>query len=328
MLGNATYTHDLPMLIDNYKPSISPGERGFYTLLHSIVESGEKERSTRNGTLMSMERGIRDIYTWPIFTGEDTPDKDPASLARLLKVDWLPANSPKLRRAQEQAHHLCTVGAAWIEWMESEQGQAAGRAVAGLLPERRAAWVDYLREINPDAQNVMRVATNLATNELTWQVMSTTGSPVAAIAKCRDLTEGHHQGLHRIAAAMAGETAASMEAMRFLDALAELIGPKENESGDEYLAIYAGSNAGAPLVGWQDRKDDYYLLPQTARKAVEDLLGREGLGLVSNNKLYKQLDALGLLMTQQEGRYTITKRINGGVHRVLHLDRRALLAEG
>ena len=80
----AAHAHDLPFLIDNYKPNTGGGSRDFVNLIHNLIEGGEKERLTRTAEL----RDNKPIYCWPIVTGEDVPGDDPASLARVLVVPF------------------------------------------------------------------------------------------------------------------------------------------------------------------------------------------------------------------------------------------------
>ncbi|MSP11815.1 MAG: DUF927 domain-containing protein [Chloroflexi bacterium] len=47
IMALATYAHDLPLLIDNYKPSTGDGARGFINLMHNLLEGGEKDRLSR-----------------------------------------------------------------------------------------------------------------------------------------------------------------------------------------------------------------------------------------------------------------------------------------
>jgi hypothetical protein len=49
-----------------------------------------------------------------------------------------------------------------------------------------------------------------------------------------------------------------------------------------------------------------------ARKAAEDLIGWNGLGTISNNKLYAQLENLGVIASKDSsGKTTPLKSFNG-----------------
>lgn len=316
----ATHAHDLPLLIDNYKPGVPPGEAGFYALLHAMVEGGEKDRLNRNSEL----KDSKAIYTWPIFTGEDIPDKDAASLARVLKLEWTGGDSDRLGQAQALASHLAAVGVAWIEWLESPEGRLAAQEAGAKFQAYRARWAKLLKEHNKDAQNAMRVASNLASNELTFELMCHPGSPVGLQCRSEYLPEAHHRGLQAVALSMANETAASVEATRFLHALQEILHVREySGSADGYKELRTDSDV---LVGWQDSRNEFYLKMELARKAVDDLLRRDGLNQVTNNKLYAQLDALGLIASRgSDGKTTQNKWFNGEQGRVLHLVKKALL---
>lgn len=326
----ASHAHDLPLLIDNFKPNVSPGAPGFVAMLHSMVEGGEKDRLDRSGEL----RESSPIFTWPIFTGEDVPDNDTASLARLLKIDWTNGNSDKLTEAQNLSSHLCAVGNAWLDFVESASGKAIIQTAATEFEQRRAYWAKKLEESDKDSQNRFRVASNLAINELTWKIMRHADSPISKILNGFD----HKTSLEMIAATMAGSTAAATESVRFLDALGQITSVIEEEL---YTQVSFNSKVNpttskfAPtdpqydkinysnLIGWKDG-DKVYLIVDKARKAVDDLLGKDGLNGISNDRLYQQLKDQ-IADKGSDGKSTILKRHKGsGPIRVLCLKNDAI----
>jgi hypothetical protein len=161
IMALATHAGDLPLLIDNYKPSTGGGARDLINLIHNILEGGEKDRLNRAAAL----RESKPISCWPLITGEDVPDQDPASLARMLVVQmpWPPGKpNDTLAEAQRLAPHLSALGKSWLEWLESEEGQARAREAAELFPVFRAQWAAELRKIRPEIVNILRVSSNLA----------------------------------------------------------------------------------------------------------------------------------------------------------------------
>lgn len=84
LMSMATQAHDLPFLIDNYKPNTGDGARGFIGLIHNILEGSEKDRLNRASQLMD----TKPIFCWPVCTGEDVPDIDTATLARILVIQF------------------------------------------------------------------------------------------------------------------------------------------------------------------------------------------------------------------------------------------------
>ena len=155
----AAHAHDLPLLVDNYKPTTGGGGRDFINLIQNILEGGEKERLNRASEL----RDTKPIFTFPIFTGEDVPADDSASLARVLVVpfDWQHGqDNPVLAQAQAHRQHLAAVGRSWISWLESTASAPIIAQAAGLFEKTRAEWAAKLREVRPDAANPLRVASN------------------------------------------------------------------------------------------------------------------------------------------------------------------------
>lgn len=328
VMFHACHAHDLPLLIDNYKPSTGDGPRAFINLIHNIVEGGDRDRLKRSG--VELQR-TKKIYCWPLCTGEDIPDTDPASLARILSVPFLwqqsGTNEP-LSRAQQASSHLCAIGHSWLTWLESDDGHVAAAMVAEKFEDYRQKWCDRLHEFRVDMVNPRRVATNLATNELTWEVMEQ--HPL--IGKlARHYHDEHQDGLLNIVAvAMSEATAEALEARRFLSALRELLTtkqvvllPKEAPQVETETEKMESDRLRDRRIGWQD-DDILYLLPRLARKNVESLLGKDGLGSISNTSLYKQLDELDVLSRKGKKGTTVVVRVRDKSERVLCLKATAL----
>ena len=312
IMAFATRAHDLPLLIDNYKPNTGGGERDFINLIHNILEGGEKDRLTRAAEL----RETQPVHCFPLITGEDTPATDPASLARVLalKFEWQHGEAnDKLTYAQDHSDTLCAVGAAWIAWLEQDDSRPVIAAAAADLNERRSAWATYLRGQRTDMVNVLRVATSLAVNELTWHIACqhpTLGDLLSAY------TADHRRGLEAIATTMADQTTESLGALRYLDTLRELI------TTGQYLLI--ARPVGYPtdidrdrMLGWRD-SDGVYLLPKLALHAVKRLLGPGEL-TDSPQTLYAQMAGLGLLVGKDKQQTTKVIKVQNGTKRVLHL---------
>jgi Domain of unknown function (DUF3854) len=310
----ATHAHDLPLLIDNYKPSTGGGAKDLINLIHNILEGGEKDRLRRSADL----RETKPVFCWPIFTGEDIPDHDAATAARLLIVPfaWEPGTpNGNLTAAQANACHLSAVGSAWLSWLESEEGQQAATEAVKGQESTRDSWAKTLGAVRHDMVNTMRVATNLATNQLTWQVLLKHPSIGPVLAPFR---EAHASGLKAIATEMASYTAEALDATRFLAALKELLASEQAALLPTRGEIPLSSERDR-MVGWRDAEGPIYLLSETARKAVEQILGSRGLGDLSDTTLHTQLDGLGLLEAKGKGRLTIVKKIRGKCERVLCL---------
>lgn len=311
IMAFAAHAHDLPLLIDNYKPNTGNGKNDFVNLIHNILEGGDRKRSERTGAL----RDSKLIRCIPIVTGEDLPRDDAASIARILLVTFAwqrgEAND-HLTAAQEGSEHLCAVGWTWIQWLRSQEGNAAVKAAGKAFPRLRAEWAARLAEIEKDSANIARVASNLAVNQLAWQtaLQHPDIGPVLA-----PYTAEHTAGLRAIARTMAKSTVEAMEAHQFRNALREMLKSGQCKLIDRTVGM-PGEHDRDRVVGWKDN-DGIYLLPAVALAQVKRLLGPTQL-LISTQTLYGQMEQLGWLATKGGDRTTKVVSINTEKVRVLH----------
>jgi len=315
IMAFATNAHDMPLFIDNYKPNTGFGFHDLVNLIHNILEGGEKDRLSRASTI----KESRPVHCFPIITGEDVPDHDPATLARLLLIafEWQ-AGQPneKLALAQKDSEQLSAIGLSWLTWVGSPEGQRIIKDTARFLPAVRDGWALYLREIRKDMVNILRVATNIATNELTWSIALQ--HPVLG-ELLAPYTTAHGDGLRRIAVNMAKATTEALEAVRFLAGLRELLA-----TGQGVLIDRSRKEEDVPLherdrmVGWID-DEGIYLLPTVAMERIRKMLGQQAI-TVSLQVLYGQFD--GLKMIAARGRDKVTRPIRqwDKLNRVLHLN--------
>jgi hypothetical protein len=312
IMGFAAHAHDLPLFIDNFKPNTGNGKGDFVNLIHNILEGGDRKRSDRNGNL----RESKEIHCIPIATGEDVPRDDAASLARIILVPyaWQRGESnDNLTEAQRLSRHLNAVGYAWILWIAGE-GRAVIRSTAAQFPAYRSKWAETLRKIDADSANIARVASNLAVNELTWEIA--TQAPGIG-ATLQPFTAIYRRGLLDIARTMSRSTAEAMEAIQWRNAIRELLASGQYTLVDRALGQPTGGHERDRLLGWQD-SDGVYLLPAIALAAVKKLLGPLSLQ-VSPQMLYGQMEQLGWLARQDREQTTRKVSIGGNKERVLHL---------
>ena len=202
LLKYAAKAHDLPLLLDNFKPSTGDGSRGFTNLVHNLIEGTDRDRLSRSAEL----RPPAVIRCWPTFTGEDVPADDPATIARLLVIRYKwdgQGENARLARAQAAAGHLPAVGGAWLAWLETAEGQRIARAAGAQFAATRAAWLRLLKAAEQQTPNAARIASNLAINQLTWWVLRQhpTLGPVL-----EPYTAQHAAGLAEVAADMVKRT--------------------------------------------------------------------------------------------------------------------------
>lgn len=316
IMSFAAHAHDLPLFIDNYKPNTGNGKNDFINLIHNILEGGDRKRADRAGNL----RENRLIRCIPIATGEDVPRDDAASLARILLVSFAwqrgEAND-KLTAAQTHSRHLNAVGATWLDWI-ANAGRTDLRNIAATFPAYRAKWAETLRKIDADSANIARVASNLAVNELTWEIalrhpqLGTVLQPFTAI---------YRRGLHDIARVMSKSTTEAMEALQWRNALNELLG-----SGQYVLVERAAESMSTfekdRRLGWKD-SDGIYLLPSITMAAVKKLLGPNTMA-ISPAALYDQMDQLGWLAKRGQKQTTHAIAVGESRPYVLHLKTDAL----
>lgn len=321
IMAYATCAHDLPLFIDNYKPNTGFGVHDLVNLIHNILEGGEKDRLTRAATI----KDARPVHCFPIITGEDVPDHDPATLARQLLVafEWQAGQpNPKLAAAQADSEELSAIGLLWLTWVCSEEGQRAIKATARFLPAVRDNWAAMLRLLRKDMVNILRVATNLATNELTWSIAlqhPVLGELLAPYSKA------HGDGLRRIAENMARSTAEALEAVRFLAGLREILATGQATLIDLDSAIGATAHERERMVGWKDG-EGVYLLPTVALERIRKVLGPQSIP-VSLQVLYSQFEGLHMIASRGKDKVTRSMRMQGEVQRVLHLEPSALLTK-
>ena len=318
VMALAVHAYDLPLLIDNYKPSTGGGPKELINLIHNIMEGGEKERLKQSSEL----RETKPVFCWPLFTGEDVPDTDPAALARLLLARFVwpkdQANEA-LASAQDDAEHFCAVGRSWLEWIAEPLGRAAIETVTKTFRERRAKWAADLRGQQADMVNVLRVASNLASNELTWLVMEQHPS-IGPVLKGQDQQLRRRKDLERVAEDMGASTTSSLEAHKFMAIIRELLASGKAVLRDRAASNVTGFREYEPdrVIGWVDSDQTAYLLPAVARHMV-DTLTPSALGNVSSKTLHGQMADHGMLQSRGRQDYETVVQAAGKSRRTLHV---------
>lgn len=312
MMAMATHVCDLPILMDNYKPTTGGGLHDFTNVIHNILEGGEKDRLQRSSVLIE----TRPIHTWPVCTGEDVPNGDAASLARILviKSNW-EAGREYLTQAQDRSDHLCAIGSVWLDWLESDAAKTTIAEYASKFRGYRTYWAEYISVNAKNMVNVLRVATNLATNQLTWEIVCEHPvlGPIA-----QKYEQEHMEGLCKVAQDMSDYTQTAIEWQRFVMAIQEMItaGQAIIVQNKKHTVISSDRHL---VIGAKAKNGGVFIYPDIARGMVDKLLGKHVLGSVSNNTLYDQLNKAGKIGDKDPGRMTTVKRIDGKATRVLHL---------
>ena len=213
------------------------------------------------------------------------------------------------------SEELSASGLLWLTWVCSEEGQRTIKETARFLPAVRDNWAGTLRGIRKDMVNILRVATNIATNELTWSIALQ--HPVLG-EMLAPYSQAHGDGLRRIAENMARSTAEALEAVRFLSGLRELLA-----TGQATLVERGKAREDVPLherermVGWKD-SEGIYLLSTVALERVRKVFGPQSIP-VSLQVLYSQFEGLHMIAVKGKDKITRPIREWGELNRVLHL---------
>jgi len=303
----AAQCYDLPYFVDNFKLN-SGGltARDLISVIHSLMEGGEKDRLNTDATL----KDFRALRCWPIFTGEDIPDSDPASIARILSITLdFQRGQPNetLSFVQEHSASLNAIGSAWLHWLTGD-GYNVAAEVGALTAQRRAHWAAWIQSHYPNSANILRVATNIATNELAWNLLCLHPTLGAVASK---YTAKHTAGLINLAHEMGRGTSESVEAVRYISALRDLLTAGQATLAPRTNPIDTKTDPRERIIGFED--DDYiYILPSIARDMVGRLLGNDWVA-PSAQVLYAQFRSLGIM----DGDSTKQVKINGQKKRLI-----------
>lgn len=314
ILSIAAAVQDLPLLVDNYKPNTGEGSKAFTNLVHNISEGTDRVRLDARSEL----RPSRPLHCLPIYTGEDIPDNDSATLARLLVVRFPRQDggyNEHLAAARESAEHLQAVGEAWLRWLEVEANRTAA---AHLAQSQWAKTYDDWRMIvlgaQPNVANAPRIITNLAMHTLAFKIAAL--CPV--LQPIIDDYSLHLDGaLQTVAVAMASRTTEAVDGSHFLSALRELLTSGQGLLLDRRTTADPRPEDRDRMIGWQDGSG-VYLLPEIAVNAARRLLGSGSIP-VSAQALYSQLEGLGVIADKGKDRTTKFVKVKGKSIRVLHL---------
>lgn len=325
LMSYATMCGDMPGMFDNYKPNTGGGVKDFISLLHNIMEGGDRDRGSRDG-------GVRDnksVKCWPIFTGEDMPDSDASSFARVLVIPFAwgknELNKP-LGEAQALSEHLPAIGRIWLDFLGNETTGQIIEETKDRYWNTREAWIKYLSDQHEDMSITLRIATSLTLNQLAFEIA------YQCFEILSEYKDAHIEALRSVAGGMAIHTTESAEYQRFLAALRELLAakraiviprkgypipPDPSKPEDRH-----GTPDPDRFMGWYD-DEGFYLLPVVARRLVMTVLDRDGLNSISNQQLYDQLQQAGMMVSDAKQSTRLIK-IAGNSQRILHLRPHAL----
>lgn len=301
MMSYMADVSDLPLLVDNFKPGTGNGQKDAQSLIHGVLEGGERKRLNRDGT----RREGKEIHCWPIFTGEDTIE-DAASIARMLVVParWDGDANEGLTKVQGMSHMLPAIGGTWLTWLLTDEAKIIADYVAKKFPGRRAHWASYLRSSCPDMVNANRVASSLALCECGWEAAQACPEFAPVLSR---YTVVFNESLRAIGLNMGMYTAQTHEANKYLAAIRAML--TTNRAYTMHYASDYDPEDRRVFLGWHDDKT-LYLQPEATFTEVSKFM-RDGGGLngVGAATIHKQLDQLGHLAKKDKGHFAVLKRV-------------------
>lgn len=161
----AAKTGPFPFPLDNYKQYSDKDPAALQKLIHAVVEGTEKDRLNRDSSL----RAADEYQCSLIVTGEQFPGQDAATRARIIELLWSDAiHLEYLTEAQAHIEDINAFGKAWLQWLNSETGQAVMGDHAARFDEAR---LHYLKAAN-NPGNAGRLASNAAVVALVWEIFN------------------------------------------------------------------------------------------------------------------------------------------------------------
>jgi len=324
-------TKDCLIIVDDYHPSSSQAEAKqledkAQKLLRSFGDRVARGRltSTTDFRPEYVPRGLA------LITGEDQISGQ-SSNARCLGIE-INKNSVDLNllsQAQNNAPLLPQVMRGYIEWLCPKMPHIANDLSALFLENRKVFQKETAHG---------RLGEAAAWLKLGWDTMLEymLNLGVISIEKSSELSQVAEEVLLRLAETQSAHVTEETPAVRFIAALSNMLvcgeissSPDVNPAKRGYL--YHNRNT---FIGWEDSAM-YYFQPNYLYAAVESHLSRQRNSLnIKPNTLWAQLDALGMLVTEQSAGRTQRlpkKNLPGEKNvrpRMLHIPKPRLLPDG
>ncbi len=294
----------MPCLMDNYKPYKSWSQSDLSSLIHSVMEGGDKARLDKESEL----RDIQKYYTCPIITGEDFA-LDPASQARIMPMDWPRFNSDELDKATEDLRrHLPAIGRAWLTWLQSPEGLTAMDEFKEQFPKHRQEMISIM-ERRDGAVNPERLGSNMALSDLSYDML------------CKHPTIGwyfkqhrpeYEQNIKETCKQVATATRESSEADELVELLRNAIS-RDRSSGTGYYPKFKGFI----------RDEFIYIYPDELVKFAKQNL--DGAQKLSKATLARQLISHKFIIPFKDGNPTWVVSDHGKKVRLYKFEKETLL---
>jgi hypothetical protein len=162
--------------------------------------------------------------------------------------------------------------------------------------------------------NKMRIATNLATNEFTWHLLTQVPQLQPVLKK---YSSAHAKGLEEIAKNLAETTCGSTEAEQFLDALREVLQTGKLKINDKRGYTKEENGFACHFDGWWEN-GNLCISPEIVTNLLKKHTSLNDNN-VSKQTLYRQLEALGAIADRNRNEPTKNFNIGGEPCRALVL---------
>jgi hypothetical protein len=247
-----------------------------------------------------------------------------------INFDNQPSNAPDLlMQAQDNVKHLPAIGRAWIEFLESVEGQKIINQFVAKLPTVQKDVLQQLLSANPaiTTSNPQRLARNIAYNRMVFAVLCQ--HPVlGALFKRYD--QEYIESIRTIGDTMAQKAVESNPALIFISIIRDMLNSGSGvllEGTSAHSTDDINDSEARRMIGYKAPKGGAYLVPARVQSAIDYFVGKDALASVTPNSLYKRLCELGYLASVDNNGNLPSKKIRGKTMRVLHLTEQAITYE-
>lgn len=246
----------MPLMLDNFKSYKAWSDSSLMELIHALLEGADKAKMSKKDGSWGLKAGLS-FLNLLLITGEDY-NLDPASIARVMKIDWEKPDLATLDKATpDMREQLPAIGQTWLDWLETDSGIKAMNEMKAGFWDRRKEIKKMIEDLGAGGNmNLERVATNATLEQFGFELMCkhpVYGKYFMNFAAEYNKAFGTH--VHDIV----GATADSSEALKFVDVLKEGIAcgdlllndPGIDQRGRSLLGY------GKIIAGWETNEEFY-----------------------------------------------------------------------
>lgn len=293
---------DMPLLVDDYAPSLNPVEQrkkasDAHKLIRAWGDNSERGRMHADGTLKTARppRGLG------FMTGEQLPDAGESGTARLFVVDIARGEiqiTDALTDLQNTAHegHLARAMRGYIEWLLPQMNELPDKLRAAFVDMRRWATSAGTHRRQPETIAWILVGYNAMLQYFAYAGLEIDGH--AMLEEAKRVILDHSE-------AQAGTLRDENPAKMFFDALEEM-----SITGEVRASSMSDAWSGESVVAYLD-SSYIYLLPGASYGKVSEFYRLQGTMFpIRKGELWRRLADQKLIATWGTD-YSKTKRIPG-----------------